>query len=66
MAAMGLIAKHPELTQGLIYKVIKEDPALLLNPEVQDVMQKMLGFKKGSQGPDPKEVADVLKVILSV
>lgn len=61
-ALTRFVAEHPELTQGLLYKVIKENPGLLLDPEVQDVIKQMLGFQHGGSGPDPRELADVFKV----
>lgn len=47
-------------SNGLIYKIIAQDPSLLLDPEVQDVIRQFTGFG-GQTGMDPYELADVLK-----
>lgn len=53
------------LRHGLVFRVLEENPALLLDPEVRHVLGTLLGFSgKGSETLNPVEVADVLKVLI--
>lgn len=58
----GFVAPFAEThTNGLIYKIIAQDPELLEDPEVLDVIRQVTGFG-GKTGLNPYEVTDVLKV----
>ena len=46
---------------GLLAKLLENNPQLLLDPEFNDILQKVLGLKK-STSMDTKEVVDVLMV----
>jgi hypothetical protein len=49
------------LGHGLVYDILRNNPQLLLDPEVQDVIGALYGFNR-NKPPDPREVVDVLKV----
>jgi hypothetical protein len=55
---------HPpsDVASGLIYKILREHPELLLDPEVMDVIAHVTGVKGSITDLDPVEVADVMKV----
>ena len=47
---------------GLIYKTIRNNPELMQDPEVVDVIAKLLGFEDSNE-INPIEMVDVLKKI---
>ena len=51
-------------TDGLIYQIIANDPSLLLDPEVRDVVRQMTGF--GSKPTNATEIVDVMRVRILV
>lgn len=57
---------HPptEVASGLIYKILRDHPELLFDPEVMDVIAHLTGVKGSVTDLDPAEVADVMKKVL--
>ena len=53
----------PDLAKGLIYQILRENPKLLFDPEVMDVIGHLTGTTGSPTDLDPKEVADVMKVV---
>ena len=49
---------------GLIYRMIRDNPSLLLDPEIADLLGQLLGFKKVSGPLDVEQLAHVMTVSL--
>ncbi len=52
----------PHLHRSLMYQILIDNPRLLMDPEVMDVVGKLMGFKAGAASLEPHEVADVIRV----
>ena len=52
----------PNLKDGLIYETLVDHPEFLADPNVRDVIEKVLGLKKGVKAVQPTEVVWVLRV----
>jgi hypothetical protein len=59
------MTKQEPFVTGLIYRTLRNNPSLLKDPEVLDVVAKLTGFEPSSE-VDPVEMVDVLtKVFLT-
>lgn len=57
-----LLTPPTGIATGLIYKILRDNPQLLFDPEVMDVIGHLTGTTGSPSDLDPKEVADVIKV----
>ena len=47
---------------GIVYRMIRDDPTLLMDPAVASTLGQLLGFKTGTQPMDLNQLAAVLSV----